>query len=246
MKTSTGLNGEGSTTLAKAVAADKARRMWEQISHLVGVTLEAMVDQIDGTRDRTSASSASSTSTASTVDEPSLGWDDPVWGDWRSTSFQILGFDVLLDEGGVPHLLEVNAKPSLAIDTCFSVGHSSFEVPPEPSSELEEAALKLMRGRGVNACRCKEHPRLHVHRPDVVDLAVKHSAVGGALTIVQRDMEARKQGGGEPLLHSLAEGTRYEPVMPRAPPPVSLQQIVADCFAEEANAADDGEAVTVS
>ena len=75
---------------------------------------------------------------------------------------------------------------------------------------------------------------------------MKHSAVGGALTIVQRDMEARKQGGGEPLLHSLAEGTRYEPVMPRAPPPVSLQQIVADCFAEEVNAADDGEAVTVS
>ena len=49
MKTSTGLNGEGSNTLAKAVAADEARRMWEQISHLVGVTLEAMVDQIDGT-----------------------------------------------------------------------------------------------------------------------------------------------------------------------------------------------------
>ena len=71
-----------------------------------------------------------------------------VWGDWRSTSFQILGFDVLLDEGGVPHLLEVNAKPSLAIDTCYSIGHSSFEVPPEPSSELEEAAiLKHEEGR---------------------------------------------------------------------------------------------------
>ena len=42
------------------------------------------------------------------------GWDDPSWGDWRSKCFHLLGIDVMLDERGRAHLLEVNCNPAWA------------------------------------------------------------------------------------------------------------------------------------
>ena len=52
--------------------------------------------------------------------------------------------------------------------------------------------------------------RPHVHAPCSIDLTVKHAAVGGALTIVSRDIAAHKAGGEALSEAALADGTRYE------------------------------------
>ena len=70
--------------------------------------------------------------------------------------------------------------------------------------------MPLMKGRGVKVCKCRSHHRPHLHAPCAIDLNVKHAAVGGALTIVARDIAAAKAGEAPPSLQALAEGTAYD------------------------------------
>ena len=65
-------------------------------------------------------------------------------------------------------------------------------------------------------CKCRSHHRPHLHRPCPIDCTVKRAAVGGALAIVQRDIEANGTGPIDaarlPSAAALAEGTSYEPL----------------------------------
>ena len=95
----------------------------------------------------------------------------------------------------------------------------------EPSHQISAAAAgrlgqvqQLLKGSsstGGGACRCASHPRPHQHLACSVDLQVKAAALGGSLTIVKRDMAARKrQRGGKtaagPSSEPLEAGTSFE------------------------------------
>ena len=93
------------------------------------------------------------------------------------TCFQVLGFDVILDENLDPHLLEVNAGPSLAIDNVVPVdprevrkGHYAPSKPAnsrfmDASPVLHEcASLDLV----PDVCYCRDGGgggAAHVHDP---------------------------------------------------------------------------------
>lgn len=144
----------------------------------------------------------------------STEWDAATWGEWRGKCFHMLGIDVMLDANGAARLLEVNCNPSLGIDTCYVTEgpYAAAPPPPHPSVEaLNHAALPLMKGRGTKVCRCRSHHRPHLHRPCPIDLTVKRGCVGGALTIVQRDIDGARCGT-TPTLAALADGTSYDPL----------------------------------
>jgi hypothetical protein len=71
--------------------------------------------------------------------------------------------------------------------------------------------------KGARQCLCRDHHRPHLHAPSAVDLVAKRAAVGGAMTIVRRQMKAGSRRGGEGAsevtLAELARGTAYVPVM---------------------------------
>ena len=128
------------------------------------------------------------------------------------TCFQVLGFDVILDENLDPHLLEVNAGPSFAIDNVVPVdprevrkGHYAPSKPAnsrfmDASPVLHEcASLDLV----PDVCYCRDGGgggAAHVHELSAVDAHVKSSALAGALEIVRR-----AQRGG---LSRTGSGTR--------------------------------------
>jgi hypothetical protein len=203
-----------------------ANGIWAQISCLCAKTLTAMAVQLNhGAADAEGLEPTDlwspSRDGASLWDNVQTRWDDPSWGDWRSKCFHLLGIDVILsapDEGTpAPKLLEVNCNPSLGIDAVHVVeGPYASELdPPVPGTEaLIDAAMPLMKGRGVKVCRCRSHHRPHLHRPCAIDMTAKRACVGGALTIVERDMKAHKEGGAIPPPSALCEGTRYEALTP--------------------------------
>lgn len=196
-----------------------ASAAWHAIQRLTAQTLQAMtttladVDapQVDGLR---------GAELWSPPREGSPLWanvttrfDDESWGAWRSQCFHLLGIDVMLTRSGRAHLLEVNCNPSLGIDAVYPTeGPAAHAVPaPPPAMEpLVEQALPLMKGRGVKVCKCRSHHRPHLHAPCAIDLSVKHAAVGGALTIVARDIAAARAGGPLPSTQELVQGTRYD------------------------------------
>ena len=122
------------------------------------------------------------------------------------TCFQVLGFDVILDENLDPHLLEVNAGPSFAIDNVVPVdprevrkGHYAPSKPAnsrfmDASPVLHEcAALDLM----PDVCYCRDGGgAAHVHELSAVDAHVKSSALAGALEIVRRAQKGGRLGTG--------------------------------------------------
>jgi len=98
---------------------------------------------------------------------------------------QLLGFDVILDEKFVPHLLEINNSPSLCIDEAF----------PTEADPLDAAATSCRprtREKG-KVCRCMDMTQPHFHQTALVDLVVKKIAVAGAFRLLQQAGE-----GGEP------------------------------------------------
>ena len=205
--------------LLEAQLGGDTRSVWHSITHLVAATLGAMAAQLDGAEPPVTDLGgedlwAPSREGASLWDKVSTRWDDASWGEWRSKAFHLLGVDVMLDEGGRAHLLEVNCNPSLGVDTVYVTDGPRAESPPPPhpaTKALVEAAMPLMKYRGIKICKCKSHHRPHLHQPCPIDLTVKHSCVGGALTIVQRDISACKRNETLPL-HELAAGTRYIPL----------------------------------
>ena len=143
--------------------------------------------------------------------------------------FQLLGFDLMFSdnkaaEADAPrvHLLEVNCNPSLAIDSVFPLAGPHCCLPhPLPTDtpwyESCKAAMAQLPYKGARQCLCRDHHRPHLHAPSAVDLVAKRAAVGGAMTIVRRQMKAGSRRGGEGAsevtLAELARGTAYVPVM---------------------------------
>ena len=127
--------------------------------------------------------------------------------------FHVLGFDVMLTADGAPHLLEVNCNPSMSVDSVYATEgpYATLPTKPPPTSpnaSLVDNVLQLLKGQGVKTCRCMSHHRVHLHFPCLVDLEAKRLALGGALDIVRRDIQAKKAGTDVPDVQ-LAEGTAY-------------------------------------
>jgi len=87
----------------------------------------------------------------------------------------LVGFDVMLDEEGHCHLLEINSSPRLGVDEVEPVDKDS--TPPDP----------------IAICRCIDHPRPHVHVMCEIDRFVKANVLGGALLLVAA--QHRRQWG---------------------------------------------------
>mmetsp|Transcript_6950 Transcript_6950/g.18901 ORF Transcript_6950/g.18901 Transcript_6950/m.18901 type:complete len:663 (-) Transcript_6950:71-2059(-) len=120
------------------------------------------------------------------------------------TAFHIFGFDILLDAAGEPRLLEVNANPSLAVDTI---------VPLSAEAVLEAggiAALRKQRRATSGAasssgaapptpfCECMSGGgRPHVHEQCAVDVHVKGKVVTSALRLATR--RSRDASTGTPV-----------------------------------------------
>ena len=59
-------------------------------------------------------------------------WPGPLRDSDREHCFHIFGFDVILDGGARPYLLEVNTNPSLGIDSVFPTEGPAAASPPAP------------------------------------------------------------------------------------------------------------------
>ena len=127
------------------------------------------------------------------------------------TCFQVLGFDVILDEDLDPHLLEVNAGPSFAIDNVVPVdprdvrkGHYAPSKPDKlNSSRFMDASPVLHECASLDlapdVCYCRDGGgggAAHVHELSAVDAHVKSSALAGALEIVRRAQRGGLRTGG--------------------------------------------------
>lgn len=94
-------------------------------------------------------------------------------------SFQILGFDVMLDERFVPYLLEVNNSPSLCIDEALPLE------PGAPGSE--ERGGRPGRTREKNkVCLCMDMAQPHFHQTALVDLAIKKLVMAGVFRLLEQ------------------------------------------------------------
>lgn len=91
-------------------------------------------------------------------------------------SFQILGFDVMLDHRFKPYLLEVNNSPSLCIDEAL---------PLEGDLAADGHRARGRRERD-GVCRCMDMAQPHTHRESLVDLHVKKTAMCGTFRILEQ------------------------------------------------------------
>lgn len=127
--------------------------------------------------------------------------------------FHIIGVDVLLDSAGMPHLLELNNNPSMAIDSVFP-REGPYVVPHPEMTEARRAVVAPAEPhvtRGYlhgKPCKCRQHHRPHDHLPCAVDIVAKQASVAGALAIMQRDKGSAGASAAE-----LGRGTAYEPVL---------------------------------
>ena len=126
---------------------------------------------------------ALTTSLIDTISNNEAGSDDSSSGVRQASvrdCFQLFGFDVLLDKEGNPHLLEVNDKPAMGYDsvqpltdTAADTADSSNRCCPAVDESADVSAAGLRLKAAGRECKCAAHPRVHVHRPCSVDLAVK-------------------------------------------------------------------------
>ena len=171
-------------------------------------------------------------------EEPTLpasslwGNEDAAEGTWRRAAageegncggpkalnqcFHVLGFDLMFceDADGQQQamLLEVNANPSLAIDSCYPVVGPHACVPhPVPAdapwASACQAAMAQLPKQGAKLCQCRDHHRPHLHAPCAVDVVAKKAAVGGALRIVRRQQQSKDS------MEALAQETAYVPIV---------------------------------
>lgn len=98
--------------------------------------------------------------------------DDDSDAAFEPNCFQVLGVDVLLDERLQPWLLEVNARPSMEIDTAVRL------------SEAPE---------GTRRCVCRDMDgEEHAHIRSEVDVYVKRLLTAGAFELCREDAEVPK------------------------------------------------------
>lgn len=95
-------------------------------------------------------------------------------------SFQVLGFDVMMDREFRPFLLEVNNSPSLCIDEALPL--------EEGDPRLEERGGRPGRPREKEGkvCLCMDMAQPHVHRTSLVDLTVKATAMVGVFRLLEQ------------------------------------------------------------
>ena len=110
---------------------DDERQFWAQIRDMTALTLIAMQPTLallyrqrfprrragaaPSAGGRACAADAEEDDAEAEAEDEDEGGDDDEEGDDSFRCFHILGFDVLLDEDGKPHLLEVNANPAMSI-----------------------------------------------------------------------------------------------------------------------------------
>jgi len=101
-------------------------------------------------------------------------------GGGEMRSFQVLGFDIILDRDFVPYLLEINNSPSLCIDECLPLDYDRMS--------LEDLAVPTGgRTREKDkVCRCMDMAQPHFHQQALVDVVVKKTAVGGAFLLLEQ------------------------------------------------------------
>jgi len=108
--------------------------------------------------------------------------------DSTRNSFQVLGFDVMLDRSFKPFLLEINNNPSLCID-------EALLLEPDDTRLAERARPGRPRERGEGkVCQCMDMAQPHTHRTSMVDLVVKTTAMVG----IFRLLEQMKHGNEAP------------------------------------------------
>ena len=83
---------------------------------------------------------------------------------------RLLGDFCLCDVFGMTGMI-VNDKPAMGYDSVIPC-NSDSTVDATASTELSSAAALRLKAAG-RKCKCAAHPRIHVHRPCPVDLAVK-------------------------------------------------------------------------
>lgn len=105
-------------------------------------------------------------------------------GSGEMPCFQMLGFDVILDEKFVPYLLEINNSPSLCIDEALPIAAGSVDL-------TETAGRPRTRERG-KVCRCMDMVQPHMHQTSLVDLVVKKAAMTGAFRLLQHISEGEE------------------------------------------------------
>eukprot|EP00397_Hematodinium_sp_SG-2012_P010707 GEMP01010831.1.p1 GENE.GEMP01010831.1~~GEMP01010831.1.p1 ORF type:complete len:553 (+),score=73.49 GEMP01010831.1:340-1998(+) len=121
----------------------------------------------------------------------------------RCPCFQILGFDVLIDDDGKCHLMEVNNGPSLSID---------MVIPIVPKNPLTEQSSDL--SEDTKSCLCMDHYMPHFHQRCPVDQHVKTMLMKGTFYALSE--------GGTP--------NNFIPVNLRDSPMFRIQQRVVDLF----------------
>ena len=166
--------GDGSKRSVASVMSELAEEgadvdaLWRRVETLVASTVAAMRHAL--------------------VDAATNARVDP------ETCFQVFGFDVILDESLKPHLLEVNAGPSLAMDAVVPVDGGketergrNKEPGPGSIAAFQSKALRFCADLDVvpAPCYCKDHAGAHAHEISAVDAHVKSAALAGALEIVR-------------------------------------------------------------
>ncbi|CAE8677651.1 unnamed protein product, partial [Polarella glacialis] len=109
----------------------------------------------------------------------------------ESSSFQVLGYDIMMDTSFKPYLLEINNSPSLCIDEALALEPDDPRLAEKGARPGRPQSSREKEGK---VCLCMDMAQPHTHRPSVVDVAVKTTVVKGVFLL----LEKLKKGDSEP------------------------------------------------
>ncbi|KAK3279440.1 hypothetical protein CYMTET_12679 [Cymbomonas tetramitiformis] len=162
-----------STVLAKLAeeGSINAEALWKQMLESIAITVQAMAENATGSAEESSEESDSGNDEDSGSDgsgaEPSKKF------------FHVLGFDLILDGDGWPVLLEVNARPSLKIDSVYPLEQPSVA---ELRARAEERRRRAeLKDRFANADKLQFLPGQDTPGPGSyqIDRYLKHAGGNG-------------------------------------------------------------------